>query len=415
MIISSFNIAGLIINMTTQFREQIPKVDALELDIIAQNTSESAKLTYDDYMKTGYEATNTKEYEKALNNFKEALKIRPNNIYAEKAISNVKKYIYNYNMEQGYKASKEKDYPTARNYFEQAAKEKPDDFYAQEAIKNMEKYEQVSANQSNNNQPVEKIIGNGLLLTLIGFMIFISAGVGFIIMRLFSLKTVNQNIPINQETKELSNFNIPDTPILNESTENISKKAQKNNNTTENSQPNTNQSNLAKLSEVSNVTKNDTVQKLLLDIEKTDSKERRKAIWELAQKGDSRAVKPLVKMMINANSYEKSLILEALSQISTDTLKPMNQALLISLQDENPQVRKNAIRDLSKIYDLIHQIEPLINHAALHDSDPEVREIANWALNKLNINNIHAQLETAQNEVNATLIHDDSDENTSSY
>jgi hypothetical protein len=62
----------------------------------------------------------------------------------------------------------------------------------------------------------------------------------------------------------------------------------------------------------------------------------------------------------------------------------MNQALAISLQDKNPQVRKNAIRDLTRLYDIMSQISQLICHA-LDDSDEEVQETARWAIKQLNL------------------------------
>ncbi|CCQ59034.1 Putative peptidoglycan-binding domain-containing protein [Crocosphaera watsonii WH 0005] len=86
---------------------------------------------------------------------------------------------------------------------------------------------------------------------------------------------------------------------------------------------------------------------------------------------------------IDTDSQERSLILEALSQISTRTLKPMNHALTLSLQDKNPQVRKNAIRDLTRIHDLMSQIYQLLCHS-IEDSDREVQETAKWAINQLN-------------------------------
>jgi hypothetical protein len=128
----------------------------------------------------------------------------------------------------------------------------------------------------------------------------------------------------------------------------------------------------------------DVVEQLIEDLRVTDPKQRRKAIWQLAQKSDSRAMKPLVDLMIDTDSQERSLILEALSQISSRTLKPMNQALAISLQDKNPQVRKNAIRDLTRIYDMMSQISQLLCHA-IDDGDTEVQETAKWALTQLNM------------------------------
>lgn len=127
----------------------------------------------------------------------------------------------------------------------------------------------------------------------------------------------------------------------------------------------------------------DIVEVLVTDLQSVDPAKRRKAIWELGQRSDSRAIQPLVNLMASSDSRQRSLILSALSEIGTQTLKPMKQALAISLQDENPEVRKNAIRDLTRIYDLVAQISHLLN-AALEDSDPEVQETARWALKQLN-------------------------------
>jgi HEAT repeat protein len=95
-------------------------------------------------------------------------------------------------------------------------------------------------------------------------------------------------------------------------------------------------------------------------------------------------MQPLVDSMVDGDSYERSLTLEALAQICTRSLRPMNQALAISLQDKNPQVRKNAIRDLTRLYDIMSQISQLICHA-LDDSDEEVQETARWAIRQLNL------------------------------
>ncbi|CCQ62895.1 HEAT repeat domain-containing protein [Crocosphaera watsonii] len=127
----------------------------------------------------------------------------------------------------------------------------------------------------------------------------------------------------------------------------------------------------------------DEVETLLDELQEKDPKKRRQAIWKLAQTADSRAMESLVDLMIDTDSQERSLILEALSQISTRTLKPMNHALTLSLQDKNPQVRKNAIRDLTRIHDLMSQIYQLLCHS-IEDSDREVQETAKWAINQLN-------------------------------
>jgi hypothetical protein len=125
------------------------------------------------------------------------------------------------------------------------------------------------------------------------------------------------------------------------------------------------------------------IETLMQDLQTRDLEKRRKAIWELGQRGDTRAVQPLVDLMLDADSKQRSLILSALSEIGTRTLKPMGKALAISLQDENPEVRKNAIRDLTRVYDLIAQISQMVQRAT-EDPDEEVRDTANWALKQLN-------------------------------
>ena len=124
--------------------------------------------------------------------------------------------------------------------------------------------------------------------------------------------------------------------------------------------------------QTSHLTKFSVVDKLITDLNSTDSQERRKAIWDLGQEGDSRAIQPLTDLIIDADSQERSLILGALSEIGSRTLKPMNQALAISLEDESPQVRQNAIRDITRVYDMMAQISQILSHA-IEDEDPQVR------------------------------------------
>jgi hypothetical protein len=125
------------------------------------------------------------------------------------------------------------------------------------------------------------------------------------------------------------------------------------------------------------------VDALIQDLHNPDPSKRRKAIWELGQRGDSRAIQPLVDLMLDSDSSQRSLILGVLAEIGTRTVKPMNRALAVSLQDDSPEVRKNAIRDLTRIYDSIAQMSQLLNHA-IDDDDGEVSETARWALGQLN-------------------------------
>jgi hypothetical protein len=127
----------------------------------------------------------------------------------------------------------------------------------------------------------------------------------------------------------------------------------------------------------------DIIEALIEDLRHLSSVKRRKAIWELGQQGDSRAVEPLLDLLTNSDSQQYSLILASLSEIGIRTIKPMNNAWSISMQNENPEVRKNAIRDLTRIYELVNQISYLLHHAT-DDPDPEVQETARWAINQLN-------------------------------
>jgi HEAT repeat protein len=119
------------------------------------------------------------------------------------------------------------------------------------------------------------------------------------------------------------------------------------------------------------------------ELQSDDATKRRKAIWNIGQKGDSRAVQPLVELLMSADSQQNGLILSALAEIGIRTLKPMNRALALSIQSENPQVRQNAIRDLVRLYDMMAQMSQILRHA-LEDTDPEVQATARYALNQIN-------------------------------
>lgn len=139
----------------------------------------------------------------------------------------------------------------------------------------------------------------------------------------------------------------------------------------------------AMVGQTTRLAKVDVMDELVANLQVSDPAKRRKAIWELGQRGNSSAVQHLVNGMVDADSKEKSLILAALSEIGIRSLKPMSRALAIALQDENPDVRKNAIRDLTRVYDLVTQISQMLGHAT-EDEDPEVRRTAEWALGQLN-------------------------------
>ncbi|GAB4140697.1 MAG: hypothetical protein Fur0046_16400 [Cyanobacteria bacterium J069] len=136
------------------------------------------------------------------------------------------------------------------------------------------------------------------------------------------------------------------------------------------------------LTETTRLPRISIVDRLLEELHSPEPATRRKAIWELGQAGDSRAVQPLVDLLVEADSQQCSLILATLSEIALRTLKPMKQALLTSLRDSNADVRKNAIRDVTRMYDVVTQMSDLLSHA-VNDPDPEVQATARWAIAQL--------------------------------
>lgn len=154
--------------------------------------------------------------------------------------------------------------------------------------------------------------------------------------------------------------------------------------------------NLLPPEKTSRLAKVNIIDELMKDLRSHDPNLRRKAIWDLGQQGDSRAIQPLVDLLIDADSQQRSLILAALAEIGSRALKPMNRALAISLQDESPEVRQNAIRDLTRIYDMMAQISQMLSHA-LDDPDLEVQKTAQYALSQMNrIRTLSGQEETSE-------------------
>lgn len=125
------------------------------------------------------------------------------------------------------------------------------------------------------------------------------------------------------------------------------------------------------------------VEELIEQLQNTNAESRQNAIWQLGEKGDSRAIEPLVNLLRDSDSKQQSMILASLSQIGNKTLKPMVRALSLSLQNENKEVRINAIRDLTDVYDVVVSVSNILQYA-VEDPDDKVRETARWALEKLN-------------------------------
>jgi hypothetical protein len=303
-----------------------------------------------------------------------------------KSASSADNSNYDRHMQAGYEAFDRKDYKTALDNFSKALAERPDNLYARQAAQNAETQLQLLEERTNNNNSPSNLwwmaLGLGLLFAVCGGVFFLS-GWTRKSASLEQEELADEDIDPSVAKNNQEYRNKYEFPALAPGT---SQENNANNSTTKQEKDNVPLQTTTRLPSV------DAIDELVKDLQEPDPKKRRKAIWELAQKGDSRAMKPLVDLTIDSDSQERSLILEALSQISIRTLKPMNQALAISLQDKNPQVRKNAIRDLTRIYDLMSQISQMLRHA-LDDSDSDVQETAKWALDQLNLQMTPTQLD----------------------
>ncbi len=307
---------------------------------------------------------------------------------------------YDQAMQAGYKATEQKDYQTAQAQFKKALQARPNDIYAQQALQNIEFY------LAKQNNPFTNLTASSLGLWIGLAVILVGVGIGmWLLLRRFSAYSqdkldeellqphkvdqpeLDSKVNNNEELQEITSTHV-ETHYENKSEPQTSLFSAENNPikldpSTEVVVETSDSETVLPIQKTTRIPSGDVIETLLEELQQTDPKKRRQAIWKLAQMADSRAMNPLVDLMIDTDSQERSLILEALSQISTRTLKPMNHALTLSLQDKNPQVRKNAIRDLTRIHELMSQIYQLLCHA-IDDSDREVQETAKWAINQLN-------------------------------
>lgn len=126
----------------------------------------------------------------------------------------------------------------------------------------------------------------------------------------------------------------------------------------------------------------DIVPELSLELQLRNRQLRQKEISQLAQDGDAKAMIPLVELMGDADSQERHLILEAMTTITSNTLKTMNQVLLLSLGDEDSQAKQHKIKDLNRVYELMIQVTERLSQT-VNSPDEKVQETAEWALKQL--------------------------------
>lgn len=371
-------------------------------------------------MNAGYAANEKRDYLQALEYFQQALKIQPEDSKAQIAIAKVGKYGFDRYMQEGYAADRIRDYRIALQNFQKALQINPDSWYAQQAVSNVSTYlaqQPVVTEDSEENADsgfgfVLFLMGVGTVLVLFGGLLFY-----------FFNKTGNSSqeldtdklepldslspVPVNKPKEEIKEISpSSQSPNINSTTE---KTQQPQQSTFPASNQEPAQDSITTISTHKNLAKLDIVPELIEELNSRDRSIRRKTVWELAQRGDSRAMKPLVELMVEVDSQERGLILEAMTQIASRTLKPMNKAIMMSLEDNNSQVKQNAIRDLTRVYDLMSQVTKRLS-LAVDDSDAQVQDTAKWALKKLNqipanswqVNNFNNQI-NGTNSVNSDI------------
>ena len=132
----------------------------------------------------------------------------------------------------------------------------------------------------------------------------------------------------------------------------------------------------------SKTTEIDVVFELIQDLLQKDRHLRRKAIWELARVGDSRSIEPLVDIMPEADSLDKSMIVSAITQIIHRNFESIHDVLFASLENADPEVRNDAIRDIAALHEPTSAVNQRLS-VMLKDADGEVRKTARWALNRI--------------------------------
>ena len=271
---------------------------------------------------------------------------------------------YNRQMQIGYAAAQAKEYGAAKQAFEAALQIRPNDIYARQALFNIDTYQVLNQQKP----PTMPLLW--LFLAALTLVIFL-CGLFFFLFHQSQQQFLREVLERRQQFDVMQNslrdglFPATPAPALPANT--IVKPAIAPEPTLPQLPP-----------------AEDRLEVLLQGLKANDPQQRRQIIGELAQTGDSRAIKPLVDLMHRSNSPERSFILEALSQISTRTLKPIHQALTLSLEEQNPQARQTAVQDLTHLYELMSQISQQLAEA-VPAPNGEVKETAQPVLNPLNL------------------------------
>lgn len=367
---------------------------------IAQiDKSDRAENSYLSLMNAGYNANEKQDYLTALDYFQQALKLQPEDSKAQTAIKTISSYGFDLYMQAGYGADRLRDYSTALQNFQKALQIRPDSFYAKQAVNNVTNYlaqQPIEGTEELENS--ENDANDGFNLSFMFVVIGIASVLSAVLLFYLFKKTGSS---LQAELDKPQDDEAPSESVLPEEVSERLEPLMEASPTANNPEPaktadraiaeeaqptdsaTTSDDKTSVVSSGNSLAKLDIVPELIQDLNNSDRSIRSKTIWELAQRGDSRAMKPLVELMVEVDSQERGLILEAMTQIAGRTLKPMNKAIMMSLEDDNSNVKQNAIRDLTRVYELMSQVTKRLS-LVVEDSDERVQETAKWALQKLN-------------------------------
>ncbi|MGL5034188.1 MAG: hypothetical protein ACRC6M_10360 [Microcystaceae cyanobacterium] len=225
---------------------------------------------------------------------------------------------YNRLMQAGYASAQLRHYAEARQRFQEALNLRPNDIYARQAIFNIDTYQTINRQKF---PPLFWLLAGILMMTL-GI-----CGIFFFLLHQSQqqfLKTVlDRREQLNPLQESLQNGIFPGLikegkPLPSPPPLQVSSVV-----------PGA----IADSEESAKLTA-----QLLTELSTADSRKRRRIIGELAQKGDTQAVKPLVDLMMSSDAQERGVILEALSQINVRSLMPMNKGLALALDGKEEAV-----------------------------------------------------------------------------
>lgn len=124
------------------------------------------------------------------------------------------------------------------------------------------------------------------------------------------------------------------------------------------------------------------VVELIKYLQQPDEDLRREAIRKLARE-DFRGIEPLIEILPQVSSPDRSLILKAIIEIIKSSLQPIEDVLFSNLNRIRPEAKQNAIHDLAVLYTMVAPIVKQLAQMQV-DRNMQVQQTAEIAIEQLN-------------------------------